>query len=217
MTAIPTLTTERLTLRAATRVDFAPFAAMLASERTVHMGGPFDTATAWTYFTDVIACWHLNGFGGWIITDSATGAFLGEVAIQLPQHFPEPELGWTLTEQGEGHGYANEAATAALDWYWTNTTAQTLVSYISPGNTRSETLARTLGATPDATAPLPNGETSKDTTVYRHSRPATPSLIEKNPPRRADQPQDDSQIKRAQGQAAANMSSRASAAAGSRP
>jgi RimJ/RimL family protein N-acetyltransferase len=182
---VPTLETARLTLRGATRDDFGPFANMLASPRARYMGGPFDRPAAWALFTDAVACWQLNGFGGWIVTDRTTGAFRGDVAIVHPHHFPEPELGWTLTEQAEGQGYALEAASAALEWYWHNTKAQTLVSYITPGNIRSENLARKLGANPDPAAPLPDGETSDDTEVFRH---AAPSLFEKNPPRRADPP-----------------------------
>jgi RimJ/RimL family protein N-acetyltransferase len=178
---IPTLETERLTLRAPARSDFANFAAMLATDRAHHMGGPFDATQSWRLFCSGVASWPLNGYGAWTILNRDTHEFLGDTGITHPLHFPEPELGWTLTARAEGLGYGFEAATAALNWYWTNRDAQTLVSYITPGNTRSEHLARKLGATPDPAAALPSGETRNETTVYRHT---APSAVNKNPPQR---------------------------------
>ncbi|WP_299599781.1 GNAT family N-acetyltransferase [uncultured Tateyamaria sp.] len=169
---IPTVTTDRLILRGARRDDFDAFADMLASDRAVFMGGPFDRAAAWRLFAMNLAGWPLDGFGVWMITDRTTGAFMGDVGISHPDRFPEPELGWTLTAAAEGKGFATEAARAALNWYWANTDAQSVVSYITPGNTRSEALATKLGATLDANAPLPDGETPAETAVFRHRRAA---------------------------------------------
>ena len=169
---IPTVTTDRLILRGAQRDDFDAFADMLASDRAAFMGGPFDRDAAWQRFAMNLASWPLDGFGAWMITDRDTGTFMGDVGITHPIRFPEPELGWTLTQDAEGKGYAFEAATAARDWYWANTDAKSVVSYITPGNARSEALARKLGATQDANAPLPDGETPEETAVYRHRRAA---------------------------------------------
>lgn len=168
---IPVIETDRLTLRGARRGDFEVFAEMLSHERTSYMGGPFDREGAWALFCNTLANWPLDGFGGWLITDKTTGQFLGDVGIMQPDPYPEPELGWTLIQTAEGKGYAFEAAKAARDWYWANTSAETVVSYVTPGNTRSEALATRLGATPDPDAPLPTGETRDGTTVYRHRRP----------------------------------------------
>ncbi|MEM8654514.1 MAG: GNAT family N-acetyltransferase [Pseudomonadota bacterium] len=169
---IPTITTDRLILRGARRDDFDAFADMLASDRAKFMGGPFDRAASWRLFAMNLASWPLDRFGAWMITDRETGTFMGDVGITHPIRFPEPELGWTLTANAEGKGYATEAASAALDWYWTNTDADSVVSYITPGNTRSEALATKLGATRDPDAPLPEGETPEETAVYRHRRAA---------------------------------------------
>ena len=169
---IPTITTDRLTLRGARRDDFDAFAEMLASDRAAFMGGPFDRAAAWRLFAMNLASWPLDGFGAWMITDRDTGRFMGDVGVTHPIRFPEPELGWTVTADAEGKGFASEAASAALAWYWDNTDASSVVSYIDPQNTRSITLATKLGAIHDPDAPLPDGETPEETVVYRHRRPA---------------------------------------------
>jgi RimJ/RimL family protein N-acetyltransferase len=175
---IPVLQTERLVLRGAQNADFDAFAEMMADPRTSYMGGPFTRLDAWGEFTKAIASWHLDGFGGWIILAREDDRFCGEVAVLRPPHYPEAELGWTLAGAAEGKGYACEAARAALAWYWDNTDAPTLVSYITPGNTRSEALAAKLGAWPDTGAALPEGETADETTVYRHTRPAMKARVQ---------------------------------------
>ena len=164
---IPVLETKRLVLRAPERTDFDAYAVLLGDARTQFMGGPYTRHRAWDMLSNMVAGWHLSGFGGWIVT-SREGGFLGEVSIWYPDRFPEPELGWTMSAQAEGKGFAFEAATAARDWYRETFNAKTLVSYITPGNTRSEALAQRLGARPDPTAPLPTDETFAETTVWRH-------------------------------------------------
>lgn len=166
---IPTLSTDRLTLRGASVADFDSYAAMLGDDRSQYMGGPFSRQGAWDMLCNMTAQWQLSGFGGWII-DTKDG-FAGEVAIWHPSHFPEPELGWTVTAQAEGHGYASEAARAALQWYWSHQDADTLVSYVDTRNARSQTLAQKLGAVADPHGPWVEGESAADTIVFRHRRP----------------------------------------------
>ncbi|WP_223274878.1 GNAT family N-acetyltransferase [Tateyamaria sp. syn59] len=169
---IPTLETERLVLRAPSRADFPAFAAYCASPRATFSWGQIGADRAWAEFAAAIGSWSLMGFGAWSIEDRATGTYCGEILLQHPAHFPEPELGWTLMEESEGKGIAYEAAVAARDWFTANHGDKSLVSYITPGNTRSEALATRLGATHDPDAPLPDGETANETAVYRHRRAA---------------------------------------------
>ena len=170
-THIPRINTARLVLRGHEAGDFDAFAAMLADQRMSYMGGPFDRDSAWSYFANNAANWVLHGYGAWSVI-SQDGDVLGDVGILKPDAYPEPELGWTLCARAEGKGYAVEAARAVLGWWWENSDADTLVSYVTPGNSRSERLALRLGATLDADAVLPRGETRAETAVYRHRRPA---------------------------------------------
>ena len=168
----PILRSDRLTLRAHVMSDFAPLYALFATDRAQYMGGPVAARQMWYWIAAEVGSWQLKGFGSWGVERNSDGAFMGQIGINQPHHFPEPELGWVLLEEFEGHGYAAEAATLARDWYWANTSADSIVSYITPANTRSVALARKLGATHDTSAPLPEGETPADTAVYRHGRAA---------------------------------------------
>ncbi|WP_299686275.1 GNAT family N-acetyltransferase [uncultured Tateyamaria sp.] len=172
MTQAPTITTARLTLRAHEMADFQPLYDLFATDRARYMGGPVPAKKMWYWIAAEVGSWSLKGIGSWGLVRNDDGAFMGQIGINEPHHFPEPELGWTLLEPFEGHGYASEAATAALNWWWAQDRADTLVSYIHPDNERSITLAERLGARHDATAPLPAGETAAETAVYRHRRPA---------------------------------------------
>ena len=169
VTTCPTLSTDRLTLRPRTRADFDAFAAFYQTDRSRHVGGPLPAARVWYGFMAEVGYWATDGFGGWAVERRADGALIGEVCIQHPPFFPEVELGWTLLDGFEGHGYATEAAEAARDWAFGTRGLSTLVSYIDPENARSIAVAERLGATRDSQARAMDPEDF----VYRHRAGAT--------------------------------------------
>lgn len=148
----PRLMTERLILRPIILDDFAGYERLMASPRSIHMGGPFDRAAAWGLFCHEVALWHLAGHGGLSIELRATGACVGQVEINHGPLFPERELGWQLYEGHEGKGYVTEAARALRDWAFDELGLATLVSYVDPDNSRSIAVAKRLGGVIDASA-----------------------------------------------------------------
>lgn len=169
MTIAPTISTSRLSLRPHRVEDFDALAALFATDRSRFMGGPLSRKDIWRWFAAEVGSWPLLGIGSWAIERTADQAYLGQVGLNHPADYPETELGWTLFEEFEGHGYAQEAARVVLDWARTNHDLPSIVSYISPGNDRSVALALRLGATHDPVAPLPEDETANETRVYRHA------------------------------------------------
>ncbi|MEM9425230.1 MAG: GNAT family N-acetyltransferase [Pseudomonadota bacterium] len=162
--AIPTLETERLVLRAHTRADWEAYRPILMSDRAQYMDGKLDHEGAWACFASELASWVLDGFGYWTAarkTDDKAVAFLG---IMQPSAYPETELGWMTTDEGEGKGYAFEAANAVLDWAFGPRRIPTLVSYIDRDNARSIALAERLGAKRDDAA----AKSHPADVVYRH-------------------------------------------------
>ncbi|MFC3168065.1 GNAT family N-acetyltransferase [Paracoccus fontiphilus] len=149
MVQIPSLTTARLTLRPMIYDDWEPYSAMMLSDRARHMGGPFTKPAAWGIFCADHAQWDLFGCGALMIEDRETGDLLGQVGINSGPLFPEQELGWLVFAGAEGRGYAYEAASALRDWARRERRLSTLVSYVSPENKRSRSLAERLGAVLD--------------------------------------------------------------------
>ncbi len=141
----PTLTTARLTLRMPRMDDFGHRAAYYASDRAVHEGGPFSREAAWRIFASEVGQWPLFGYGPFSVDDRETGDYLGEVGIYQPEGYPEPELGWFVTEATEGRGIAAEAARAVMHWARQSFGWDHIDNYVGPANTRSIALALRLG------------------------------------------------------------------------
>lgn len=168
MSAIPELVTERLRLRAPCEADFPAFAAHYASPRAVWEDGPLTRAQAWKEFASCAGLWHFKGYGSLSVEDRASVAYLGEVGIYHPAHYPEPDFGWMVVAEAEGRGIAHEAALALRDWAHGTRGLTRLVSYIDAGNVRSIRLAERLGAVRDESAALPEAE---ECIVMRHPEP----------------------------------------------
>ncbi|MEL6700140.1 MAG: GNAT family N-acetyltransferase [Pseudomonadota bacterium] len=163
----PTLTTDRLTLRAHRIEDFDAYADLWASDEARFMGGPLDRSAAWGWFCSDVAAWTLQGHGAWAVDRSDDGAHVGQVSVIKLPDYAERELGWLTYAAHRGQGYAPEAARAARDYVFGTLGWDTVVSYIDPDNAASIRVAETLGATPDADADRPD----PTDLVYRHRRP----------------------------------------------
>ena len=149
MMIIPTLLSERLTLRAPAPKDLDAIYAFQSSDRSTFVGGPVDSkADSWSYLAGVIGHWQMRGFGRWVITETGgDDTALGMVGPHYPFEWPEPEIAWTLYGGAEGKGYAFEAARLARDFAYQTLDWTTAVSMIAADNTRSIALAERLGCT----------------------------------------------------------------------
>ncbi|TCP73145.1 GNAT family N-acetyltransferase [Sphingomonas sp. PP-CE-1G-424] len=150
-TSAPTLTTARLTLTAHTAADLEDCAAMAADPRVYAMltGQPRTREDVWIRLLRSIGQWTLFGYGSWIARDTATGNLIGELGLIearraiAPSIDATPEVGWTLTGDAQGKGYASEALAAILAWTDARIPATTCI--IDPANAPSIRLAERLG------------------------------------------------------------------------
>lgn len=167
--AIDCLKTDRLDLERPNETHWPAFLAFYGSERAQAIGWarlPDQTRDFWSKLG---AHWETHGFGWFVLVERISRRPIGMCGPWAPPHMPERELAWSLWEtKDEGHGLAFEAATAAHAHAFGSLGWQTAVSYIAPGNHRSATLARRLGARPDGTWATPSGVTAS---VYRHAPP----------------------------------------------
>ena len=154
----PDLMTDRLRLRMPRLEDFEHRAAFYASPRAIHEDGPVNRAMAWRIWASEVGQWPLLGYGPFSVEDRKTAAYLGEVGIYNPVGFPEPELGWFVTPEAEGKGYAAEAALAVMRWARARFGWDHIINIIAPANTRSIALARRLGGVHSNRAGIDEGD-----------------------------------------------------------
>jgi RimJ/RimL family protein N-acetyltransferase len=149
---VPTLETERLRLRSFRRRDTDDYASLRADPEVLRYllgagGQPWDRGRSWRHMAFLIGHWKLAGVGTWAVEHRQTGAFVGMVGYSEPEGWPGFELAWTLARHGWGHGYATEAARAALDYAFTAWKRDRVISLINPENDRSIRVAGRLGET----------------------------------------------------------------------
>ena len=148
--AVPVLTTERCRLRAPHLTDYEVLYGIMSSKRGVHAGGPTTPVETWSDFTRATATWLLRGHGLWTVeTVGDDAAVAGFVSIGVEPGDMEHELGFLLAERHEAKGIAEEAATAARHFAWSDLRLPSLVSYVSVGNDRAERLMHRMGADRD--------------------------------------------------------------------
>jgi RimJ/RimL family protein N-acetyltransferase len=146
MPAIPTLETERLTLRAPGARDLGAFATFYASDASRFVGGPISTEETWRYLAQVIGHWSLRGYGRWMVTAKGNDTAIGIVGLHNPHGWPEPEVGWYIWS-GTGKGFASEAGRAARAFAYATLGWRTVISMIMPNNDNSVRVAKAMGAT----------------------------------------------------------------------
>jgi hypothetical protein len=106
---IPTLRTERLTLRAFQATDLDALATMQANpEVRRFLGGNLLTrAEAWSSMERNLGQWALRGYGMFAV--DVEGHCAGWAGVLHPLEWPEPELAYSLDQPFWGRGIATEA------------------------------------------------------------------------------------------------------------
>jgi RimJ/RimL family protein N-acetyltransferase len=149
----PRIETARLTLRGHRLDDFADSFAMWSDPQVTRFigGKPSTEEEAWSRLLRYAGHWPLLGFGYWLVEETATGRFVGEVGFANfrrdlnPPLGDRPEAGWALATWAQGQGYATEAVRAAHAWGDAHFGARTTVCMIAPEHLASLRLAERVG------------------------------------------------------------------------
>ena len=97
-------------------------------------------------FDGLTGHWLHRGYSMFILADRVTDAPLGSAGPWFPEGWPEPEIGWSIWDQGaEGRGLAHEAALATRAYAYENLGWTTAISLILDGNVKSQALALRMG------------------------------------------------------------------------
>lgn len=148
--AIPTVETERLSLRPFREADVAVLFELLQEPDVVRFVGDRRVPTLqelWRSVAGWLGHWAMRGYGQWAIEERASGRLIGRAGIINPAEWPGPEVGYLLGREWWGHGYATEAAGAAMSWGFRELGIDDLISLIDPANHRSIAVATRLGET----------------------------------------------------------------------
>ncbi len=162
---IPVLESGGLRMRAPRPSDFDAYAEFCGSARSASVGGPYTRTQAMHRFVGLLGHWGFYGYGRWMVADARTDAPLGVVGLMNEEDWPEPEIAWSVFAEAEGRGVAYEAALIARRYAYEELGWSTVISCTTPDNTRSEALARRLGAVEDGTFEHPE---HGDLKIWRH-------------------------------------------------
>lgn len=145
------LRTPRLLLREWREDDLDPFHAMCSDPRVMETLGPLMSRDETQALIDrVSAIQDEFGHTFWALERQADGHFLGWCGLIRGLVGPiidKAEIGWRLSAENWGQGYAREAAEASLDWAFSNLSESSIWAITSKGNVRSWGLMERLGMT----------------------------------------------------------------------
>ena len=151
-TRFDTLTTDRLILRRWRDSDRAPFAALNGDQETMrYFPATLDRAASDAFIERIEARFELQGYGLWALELAESGEFLGYTGLNpMPDGVPGAggmEIGWRLDKRHWHHGYATEAATAAVGVAFDGAQLPELWSMTAIRNEPSQAVMRRIGMT----------------------------------------------------------------------
>lgn len=142
--------TKRLLLVPMAAPHLEALTAMNADPKVMaHFPEPLSPADSEAMLGRFTSHWAKHNFGYCAVVRGDTGAFIGFTGLAYvgyETHFtPCVEIGWRFNRAAWGHGYAFEAALACLEWGFNTVGLSEIVSFTTPGNTRSIALMQRLG------------------------------------------------------------------------
>ncbi len=96
---------------------------------------------------NLLLAYERRGYGGWAVELRESGAFIGRIGLlqQFVGGGDEVEVGYVLSREYWGKGYAAEAARACRDWAFEHLPIERVISLIRPENERSIAVAKRNG------------------------------------------------------------------------
>ncbi len=159
--------------------DLEPFAAMNCDPRVMeHYRRQLTRAESDGFVHDrVERSFADSGFGPWAVEVPDVAPFIGYVGLMAPtfeaRFTPCVEIGWRLAFSFWGHGYAIEAARAAVAFGFDEVDLEEIVSFTVPANLRSIAVMERLGMRSDGTFEHPRFQTGhrlRTHVLYRLAR-----------------------------------------------
>jgi len=150
ITRFDTIQTDRLLMRRWRDADREPFAALNADPETMrYFPATLDRAASDAFVDLIETRFDEQGYGLWAMELVATGEFIGFTGLnRKPDDVPGRsglEIGWRLARHAWHHGYATEAAAAALRVAFDRVGLAEIWSFTSVLNEPSQAVMRRIG------------------------------------------------------------------------
>ena len=144
------LKTDRLLLRQWTEDDFLPFSEMCSDKEVMEYFPKLQTKDeSYKIGEKILALINERGWGFWAVEIPNQYKFIGFVGLHSPTDkmpfSPCIEIGWRLSKQHWGKGYATEAAKEALKFAFTQLNLNEVVSFTTLANERSKSVMQNIG------------------------------------------------------------------------
>ncbi len=172
--------TARLLMRRWRESDREPFAALNADPETMrYFPAPLDRAASDALIDRIESRFGQQGYGLWALEVHSTGEFIGFTGLNpMPDGVPGAggmEVGWRLARHAWHHGYATEAARAAVGVAFGGAGLSEIWSMTAVLNEPSQAVMRRLGMTEAARfdhPSVPPGHPLRPHVLYHLARPA---------------------------------------------
>ena len=169
------LETRRLRLRPVRADDVEVLAALGADSRVMDpLGGAMSREGTQEWLERLIAHWEMHRYGRFLV--SLDSAFVGVVGLSRADvdagMVSGVDIAWRLAFDFWGHGYASEAADAAIRDGFERVGLQEIIGFTTPNNVRSRRIMDRLGMalSPGDTFDhprVPEGDPRRRHVVYR--------------------------------------------------
>lgn len=140
------LRTKRLILRRFEETDFKSLTSMMTDAETMHYTG-FRKPQPIEKIRELLAKWHSEGtssLGVWAVVHIDSKDFIGWSMLKMTDS-DFPELGYMLSKEKWGMGYATELAAAILDHAFSNLKVAKVSAITSPDNLASIRVLEKIG------------------------------------------------------------------------
>jgi RimJ/RimL family protein N-acetyltransferase len=173
--------TDRLLLRRWRQSDHVPFAAINADATAMrYMRSCLTHVESGRWIERIEAEFERDGFGLWALERVSDGSFIGFTGLNRypfeASFAPAVEIGWRLAPSFWGHGYATEAAIAALELGFVKYRLPEIIAETAVTNLPSRNVMSRIGMRHDPISDfmhpnLPNDHPLGPHVLYRASAP----------------------------------------------
>ncbi|HEY2286741.1 MAG TPA: GNAT family N-acetyltransferase [Streptosporangiaceae bacterium] len=171
--------TSRLVMRRWQDSDREPYAALNGDPETMlYFPSTIDRAASDAHVDRIERLFDQQGYGLWALEITGTGEFIGFTGLNpMPPGVPGAggmEVGWRLARHAWHHGYATEAARAALQVAFDGASLPEIWSMTAVLNEPSQAVMRRIGMTEAGRFEHPNvpaGHRIRPHVLYHLDRP----------------------------------------------